>query len=86
LYEIETEIAQRLTEAVKQLASHAPVGDLANLDMIRLMLSTCHSLNVDGKIDKNMLLRELRQLEVRQALVLHVTEQNAALLVYRQHR
>jgi len=86
LHQIESEIAQRLTSAVKQLAPHTPVGDLASLDMTRLMLSTCNSLNVDGKIDKNMLLRELQQLEARQALVLHVTEQNAGLLIYQHLR
>jgi hypothetical protein len=83
LHRIDAEIARRLTDSVKQLVCHAPSEDFAKLDAIRLMLSTCGSLNVEGKIDRNLLVRELRQLEDRQALVLHVTEQNAALLIYR---
>lgn len=83
LYQVEAEITRRLINATKQLALHAPPDDLAKLDTIRLMLSTCGALNVEGKIDKDMLAKELQQLENRQALVLHVTEQNAALLIYR---
>jgi len=83
LHQVEADITRRLINATKQLALHAPTNDLAKLDAIRLMLSTCGALNVDGKIDKHMLAKELHQLEDRQALVLHVTEQNAALLIYR---
>jgi len=83
LHQVKAEITRRLINATKQLALHAPPDDLAKLDTIRLMLSTCGALNVEGKIDKNMLVKELQQLEDRQALVLHVTEQNAALLIYR---
>jgi hypothetical protein len=84
LYQAESELAERLTDAVKSLAQHAPLDDLSSLDVIRLALSTCKSLNVDGKIDKNLLVKELRQLEANQALILHVTEQNAGLFIY-QH-
>lgn len=86
LYQVESEIGRRLTNATKQLAQHAPLDDLAHLDTIRLMLSTCTAINIDGKIDKTMLIRELRQLEDRQALALHVTEQNAGLLIYHRLR
>ena len=83
LHQVEVEITRRLINATKQFTLHAPLDDLAKLGTIRLMLSTCGALNVEGKIDKNMLAKELQQLEDRQALVLHVTEQNAALLIYR---
>jgi hypothetical protein len=84
LYQAESELAERLTDAVKFLAQHAPLDDLYSLDAIRLALSTYRSLNVDGKIDKNLLVKELRQLDAKQALILHVTGQNAALLIYPQ--
>jgi hypothetical protein len=83
LHQIDAEIARRLIDAVKQLVNHAPTEDFAKLDAIRLMLSTCGSLNVEGMIDKAALTTAFQQLEGRQALVLHVTEQNAALLIYR---
>ncbi|KAF2832658.1 hypothetical protein CC86DRAFT_92549 [Ophiobolus disseminans] len=84
LHQVEAEILRRLNDAVKQLALHAPTDDHASLGKIRLALSTCSALNVEGTIEKNMLLKELQQLEGGQALILHVTEQNAALLIYKQ--
>jgi serine phosphatase RsbU (regulator of sigma subunit) len=83
LHQVEAEINKRLIHATKQLALHAPSEDLVKLDTVRLMLSTCGALNVEGKIDANVLATELQQLGDRQALILHVTEQNAALLIYR---
>lgn len=86
LYQIESELLRRLTEAVKVLATHTPLNDLPFIDTLRLGLATCSSLNVDGKIDKHMLVKELRQLEAKHILILHVTEQNAGLLIYRATR
>jgi hypothetical protein len=86
LHRAESELATRLNNAVKSLVPHAPLDDLSCIDAIRLALSTCSALNVDGKIDKNLLIKELRQLDKKQALILHVTEQNAALLIYRHVR
>jgi hypothetical protein len=82
LYEIEGDLAERFTSATRSLALHAPLEDHHCLDAIRLALSICKSLHVDGKIDRNLLLKELRELGESQALILHVTEQNAALLIY----
>jgi|TARA_R110002003_G_scaffold1815_2_gene23532 hypothetical protein len=82
LHQAESEIARRLTDAVKLLAQHAPQDDLPAIDRIRLALATSGSINIDGKVEQSMLVRELRQLDANQALILHVTEQNAALLIY----
>jgi hypothetical protein len=86
LYRSESELIRRLNDAVKSLVPHAPLDDVSCIDAVRLALSTCDSLNVDGKIDKTLLMTELRQLETKHALVLHVTEQNAALLIYQSVR
>jgi hypothetical protein len=86
LYLAESELVTRLTEAVKSLVLHAPLDDLPCIDAVRLALTTCGSINVEGKIDKILLIKALQQLEARQALILHVTGQNAALLIYRHAR
>ncbi|KAH4934580.1 hypothetical protein HBI79_087720 [Parastagonospora nodorum] len=83
LYRAESELVTRLTDAVKSLVPHAPLDDLPCIDAVRLALTTCGSINVEGKIDKTLLIKALQQLEARQALILHVTGQNAALLIYR---
>ncbi|EDU49764.1 conserved hypothetical protein [Pyrenophora tritici-repentis Pt-1C-BFP] len=82
LHQLGTELARRLCDAVKQIIPHAPLDDHAGLHAVRLALSSCLTLNVDGRIDKHALARELWQLEGRHALILHVTEQNAALLIH----
>jgi hypothetical protein len=82
LYRVESELLRRLIDAVKLLVPHTPLDDLAGIDAIRLALSTCSALNIEGKIDRAMLIKEMRQLEAKRVLILHVTEQNAALLVY----
>ena len=86
LHYAESELIERLTDAVKFFTPHAPLDDQSRIDTIRLALSTCKALNVDGKIDKHLLVRELQQLGTNQVLILHVTEQNAALTIHRQSR
>lgn len=82
LWEVENDMAARLVEATKTVSQYAPLDDLPSMDAIRLVLSTCKSLHVDGKVDKHLLLKELHDLHAPHALILHITEQNAALLVY----
>jgi hypothetical protein len=86
IYRVDSELLRRLSDAVKSLVPHTPLDDLADIDAARLALATCSTLNVDGKIDRTMLIKEMRQLEANQQLILHATEQNAALLVYPQNR
>lgn len=84
LDQIESQLAARLTDALKALMQHAPLGDHAYLDAARLALSTCRALNAGRYIQKDLLIKELQQLDAQQALILHISEQNAALLIY-QH-
>jgi hypothetical protein len=44
LHEIEAEIIHRLEVAAKELMLNAPEDDVAKLDAIRLMLTTCATL------------------------------------------
>ncbi|EAT90971.1 hypothetical protein HBI56_020780 [Parastagonospora nodorum] len=62
LYCAESELATRLTDAVKSLVPHAPLDDLPCIDAVRLALTTCGSINVDGKIDKTLLIKALQQM------------------------
>jgi hypothetical protein len=86
LFSIEADLLDRLTAAVKALIPHLPLNNQAIVDSVRLSLSTAKALNVEGKIDKHILAKELQNLSGKNMLILHVTEQNAGLLVYRQAR
>ncbi|KAF2871478.1 hypothetical protein BDV95DRAFT_493867 [Massariosphaeria phaeospora] len=83
LYLIDVALLDRLVGAVKAITPLVPLVYQPQVNAIRLTLTSTKSLNVEGKIDKNLLIKELRELEGGQALILHVTEQNAALLLYR---
>ncbi|KAF2707824.1 hypothetical protein K504DRAFT_410495 [Pleomassaria siparia CBS 279.74] len=83
LYAVDAELATRLQDAVKTVSSYAPLEHQSSVDALRLALTTAKAINCDGKIDKHLLKAELRQLDAKKALILFVTEQNAALLLYR---
>lgn len=86
LARVEAALLERLCGAAKEFAHHVPVEHHAAVDAVRLALSTCRTLNVDRTINKNVLAKELQQLGDGRLLILHVTQQNAALLVYPQTR
>lgn len=83
---IDANILQRLTVATKAIAPFLPDGDRPLVDRVRLALSTAKILNVEGHIDKPILIQELRNLEGNNVLILYVKEQNSALLIYREVR
>lgn len=82
LADIQDDLAARLCDAVKSVIQHAPLDDHSSLDALRLALSTCRTLNANRAINSDVLCKGLQQLSAKQALILHVTEQNAALFVY----
>jgi hypothetical protein len=79
---IESALLERFIDAVKAITPFAPVEQQPHVDLIRLALTTSRALNVDGKVDKNVLGAELRQRR-NQAFTLYITEQNCALLIYK---
>lgn len=50
-------------------------------DAVRRAIQTCKTLNVDAKLTKESLLLALRELTGSDILILHIPEQNAALLI-----
>ena len=86
--QIEHALTERLLDASRTLR------DLVNLtnngfgvqwDCIRRVLQTCKAINTGGKLNATSLLTEFRQVERNDLLILHVAEQNAGLLIRRQH-
>ncbi|PVI08703.1 hypothetical protein DM02DRAFT_510118 [Periconia macrospinosa] len=83
LFAIEAALFERLIAAVKILTPLVPLGHQTAVDAVRLSLVTAKTLNVEGKIDSTLLVKSLGEVASNQALILHVTEQNAALFVYK---
>ena len=84
--QIEHALAIRLLDASRVIRDLSKVEFSQQWDDIRRILQTCKSINVGGKLDKNSLSAEFHQLEQNQFLILHITEQNAGLLIQRQLR
>jgi hypothetical protein len=84
IHQLESDILDRILVAVKTLSANVPPQHFSQVDAARAALQKCKDLHIDGNIDKRRLVEELRQLEEGQSLLLYVTEQNAALLLFKQ--
>lgn len=80
---IETALINRLLDASRDLRDGSKDDLYFEWDHIRRILLTTKALNIDGKLDKRALCHELCRLEQGSLLILHVTEQNAGLLIRR---
>lgn len=85
LDEIEDALAVRLLNACRALRDLTE-GELSQQwDRIRKILQICRVVNAGGKLDKASLSSEFQTLERKDLLILHLTEQNAGLLIWRNH-
>lgn len=80
---IELALIDRLLDATRTLCSVSNEALYRHWDSTRRTLQVCKELNAGGKLSKSSLITELRTLGVGELLILHVTEQNAGLLVRR---
>lgn len=78
-------ITQRLLDASNKLRQHANIPFKKEWASVYRSLRTCKELNVGGRLNKESLLRAFEELRDEDILILHITEQNAALLI-RQHK
>lgn len=79
LNEIESDLIAFLMNAASKVDSGNELGDL------RRSLQTCKVVNADRRLRKSSLLTAFRELQVDEFLILHVVEQNAALVIRRDH-
>lgn len=82
---IERALTDRLADAsciIRNLTNHEC---FETWDRMRSLLQTCKTLNAGRKLNKKLLIQEFQRLDHKGQLVLHVTEQNAGLLIRRLH-
>lgn len=86
LDEIEAALVSRLIHACR-LAGTVATGDLRHhFDTTRFVLQTCKSLNAGRSLKKESLAAEFSHLQTSRPLILHVTEQNAGVLIQKVKR
>ncbi|KAI9833796.1 MAG: hypothetical protein M1819_003531 [Sarea resinae] len=83
--QIEQALTARLLDASRILRDLTDDSHRDQWDRLRRILETCKILNAGGKLSKSSLLKELQNLEHNDYLILHVSEQNAGLLIRRQN-
>lgn len=83
--EVECALTARLLNASRELRDlvYKDYGD--QWDSIHRSLQICKNMNAGGRLNKATLVTQFQGLERKSLLVLHVTEQNAGLLIRRHH-
>ena len=81
---ISNDILVRLIQATATLGRLAGQEQASTWHAIRQSLRRCQSLHVLGRLEQRSLISELQSLKHNASLVLHVMEQNAALIIRRE--
>lgn len=81
---VNQELAGRLIQAAQSIRDHASSECLLGWERLLSGLKASRALNSEGHLGKATLLDRLRTLPSGTSLILHVSEQNAGILVYRQ--
>jgi hypothetical protein len=83
---VERALVERLLDSTVKL-SRLPHNDFVNdLESLRCSLETCRRVNSGGRLNKTSLLTAMRELHGRDFIALHITEQNAALIIRLQEK
>ncbi|KAH8689142.1 hypothetical protein BGW36DRAFT_442375 [Talaromyces proteolyticus] len=80
---IDENLAKRLRDSCRILRDYTRDEISHQWDTLCSILQTCRKLNTGGRLENSRLLTEFALLESRHLLILHVTEQNAGLLIRR---
>ncbi|KAI9772801.1 MAG: hypothetical protein M1839_002302 [Geoglossum umbratile] len=81
--QIERHLTTRLLNATNILRGLSSDESAEAWDYIRRSLEVCNTVNEDGRLNKTPLLDAFQGLQHKHSLILHITEQNAGLLIRR---
>jgi hypothetical protein len=83
--EISNGLIIRLLDASRHLKDLTTSDLYFPWDSIRRSLQTCKTLNLGGKLNSESLVSAFRALQHNEIIILHISEQNAGLLIRRDH-
>lgn len=81
LDQVERALVERLLDAAVKLSRLPHNDSVDEWESLRRSLETCKRVNFGGRLTKTSLLTALRELQGRDFIALHITEQNAALII-----
>ena len=85
LEEVEQALTSRLLDACRTLRNATDDEVFHKLERTRKILQICKDLHSGGRLSKTTLVTGFGTLERKDLLILHIAEQNAGLLVRRDH-
>jgi hypothetical protein len=78
---VERALVERLLDATVSLSRLPHIDSVGEWESLRRSLETCRRVNSGGRLTKTSILAALRELQGRDFIALHITEQNAALII-----
>lgn len=83
---VESALLDRVHSTALHLLAQVPKPVQSSYAALQTSLQACRSVHINRRLDRRILSEELLKLQPDCILILHVTEQNAGLLVWRQAR
>lgn len=84
--DISDDIITRLIRATFTMSTLAGPDQASTWLMVLQFLQRCHFIHAQGHLEKNLLVQVFRGIKHNQPILLHVREQNAALILRRNIR
>lgn len=83
---VESVLLDRVHTTAVQLLAKVPGPLQSSYAALQTSLQACRSIHINCRLDRRLLSEELLKLQTDCILILHVTEQNVGLLIWRQAR
>jgi hypothetical protein len=83
---VESALLSCVHSVAKNLRNQLQGHFQAAYDALQSSLQICCSIHVDRSFDRRALAHELLNIQPKRVLILHITEQNAGLLIWRRWR
>jgi hypothetical protein len=83
---VEKALLDRLQSTAATLLDQVPGQFRASYEALQTSLQACRNIHINRNLDRRTLARELLNLQPNIILILHITEQNAGVLIWRRSR
>lgn len=79
-------LLDKMIDATRDMARLPEIQSINTWECLRRSLQTCKSLNEGGKLNASSLSATFREMVGQDTIILHIAEQNAALLIRREQQ
>lgn len=86
LAHVETALLERLHSTAVNLRDQLHGSFQASYEALKSSLKACRSIHLNHTLERRALAHELLNIQPKTILILHIAEQNAGLLIWRQLR